>query len=68
MYFLEQEGDEIVISEDDDPITKRIKMQMRINREKVRKAKAAKAAQEKSDMKLSDLIASLTLNDADDSR
>ena len=62
MYFLEQEGDEIIINEDDDPVTKRIKMQMRINREKVAKAKAAKAAQEKSDLKLSDLIGSMTLN------
>ena len=63
MYFLEQEGDEIIIYDDDDPATKRIKMQMRINREKVRKAKAAKAAREKSDLKMSDLIGSMTLND-----
>jgi hypothetical protein len=38
-------------------------MQMRANREKVRKAKAKKAAQEKSDMKFSDLIGSMTIND-----
>jgi hypothetical protein len=38
-------------------------MQMRANREKVRRAKAAKAAREKSDMKLSDLIGSMTIND-----
>ena len=63
MYFLEQEGEEIIISDDDDPITKHIKMQMRANREKVRRAKAAQAAKEKSDMKLSDLIGSMTLND-----
>ena len=63
MYFLEQEGDEIIIYDDDDPATKRLKMQMRANREKVRKAKAAKAAQEKSDLKLSDLIGSITIND-----
>jgi len=35
---------------------------MRANREKVRKAKAKKAVQEKNDMKLSDLIGSMTLN------
>lgn len=63
MYFLEQEGEEIIIYEDDDPATKRLKMQMRANREKVRRAKAAKAAREKSDMKMSDLIGSMTLND-----
>jgi hypothetical protein len=37
-------------------------MQMRRNREKVRRAKAAKAAREKSDTKFSDLLASLPLN------
>lgn len=63
MYFLEQEGEEIIISEDDDPATKRLKMQMRANREKVRKAKAAQAAREKTDLKMSDLIGSMTLND-----
>ena len=63
MYFLETEGEEIIIYEDDPPMTKKLKMQMRANREKVRKAKAKKAQQEKTDMQLSDLIASLTLND-----
>jgi len=36
---------------------------MRANREKVRKAKARKAQQSGSDMKMSDLIGSMTLND-----
>ena len=63
MYFIEQEGEEIIIYEDDDPATKRLKMQMRANREKVRRAKAAKAAREKSDLKMSDLIGSMALND-----
>ena len=63
MYFLEMEGDEIIIYEDDDPRTKAIKMKMRENREKVRKAKAKKASQSGSDMKMSDLVASLPLND-----
>jgi hypothetical protein len=63
MYFIEQEGEEIIIYDDDLPATKRLKMQMRANREKVRKAKAAKAAQEKSDLKMSDLIGSMSLND-----
>ena len=63
MYFIEQEGEEIIIYKDDSLATKKIKMQMRANREKVRKAKAKKAAQEKSDLKLSDLIGSITIND-----
>lgn len=63
MYFLETEGEEIVIYEDDSPQVKQLKMKMRANREKVRRAKAKKAQQEKTDMQLSDLIASLTLND-----
>jgi len=40
MYFLEVEGEEIIINEDDPPATKKLKMQMRANREKVRRAKA----------------------------
>ena len=63
MYFIEQEGEEIIIYPDDPPATKKIKMQMRKNREKVRKAKAKKAAQEKTDLNFSDLIASITIND-----
>lgn len=63
MYFIEIEGEEIIIYDDDDPATKRLKMQMRANREKVRKAKAKQAAREGSDMKMSDLIGSMTLND-----
>ena len=63
MYFIEQEGEEIIIYDDDDPTTKRLKMQMRANREKVRRAKAKKAQQNGSDMKMSDLIGSMTLND-----
>ena len=63
MYFIEQEGEEIIIYEDDDPATKRLKLQMRANREKVRRAKAKKAEREKSDLKMSDLIGSMTIND-----
>lgn len=63
MYFIDQEGEEIIIYDDDLPATKRLKMQMRANREKVARAKAKKAAQEKTDLKLSDLIGSMTLND-----
>ena len=61
-YFIEQEGEEIIIHEDDDPAVKKLKMQMRANREKVRKAKAKQAAREKSDLRFSDLIGSITLN------
>ena len=63
MYFIDQEGEEIIIYDDDLPATKKLKMKMRENREKVARAKAKKAAQEKTDLKLSDLIGSMTLND-----
>ena len=63
MYFLEVEGEEIIIYEDDDPATKRIKEIMRANREKVRRAKAKQNQGKDSDMKLSDLIGSITIND-----
>ena len=63
MYFLELEGEEIIIYEDDSPQVKALKLKMRENREKVRKAKAKKASKDGSDMQMSDLIASLTLND-----
>ena len=62
MYFLEVEGEEIIIYEDDDPVTKRLKEQMRANREKVRRAKAKQNQGKDSDMKLSDLIGSITIN------
>ena len=63
MYFIEQEGEEIIIYPDDPPATKRLKMQMRANREKVRRAKAKKAEKDKSGLQFSDLIASITIND-----
>lgn len=62
MYFLEQEGEEIIIYEDDDPMVKKLKLQRRKNREKLRKAKAKKARQEKNDLKFSDLIGSIPLD------
>ena len=62
MYFLEQEGEEIIIDEKDDPRVRALKMKMKENREKLKRAKANKAAKEKSDLKFSDLIGSLTLN------
>ena len=63
MYFIEVEGEEIIIYDDDLPQTKRLKMQMRANREKVRRAKAKKSQQDSSGMKFSDLIGSMALND-----
>ena len=62
MCFLEQEGEEIIINPDDDPAVIRLKMKMRENREKVRRAKAKQAAREKNDLKFSDLIGSVTIN------
>ena len=63
MYFVDQEGEEIIISENDTAAVRALKLQMRANREKVRKANAKKAHQEKSDLKFSDLIGSVTIND-----
>ena len=62
MYFLEQEGEEIIINPDDPPMTVTLKKKMLENREKVRRAKAKKAEKEKSDLKFSDLIGSITIN------
>ena len=63
MYFLESEEEEIIIYKDDSPATKKIKMQMRKNREKVRRANSKKTTQERSNLKFSDLIGSITIND-----
>lgn len=62
MCFLEQEGEEIIIHKDDSIAVKNMKLQMRKNRERVRKAKAKQAAREKSDLTFSDLIGSITIN------
>ena len=62
MCFVEVEGEEIIINPDDSPTVRRLKMQMRENREKVRRANAKQAQREKSDLKFSDLIGSMTLN------
>ena len=63
MYFIEQEGEEIIIDPNDPPQVKRLKEQMRANRDKVRRAKAKQAEKEKTDLKFSDLIGSITIND-----
>ena len=62
MYFLEQDGEEIIISDNDSLAVKNLKQQMRANREKVRIAKAKQAAKEKTDLKFSDLLGSITIN------
>ena len=62
MYFLEQEGEEIIIYENDSPAVRRLKEQMRLNREKVKRAKAKQTEREKSGLKFSDLIGSITIN------
>lgn len=62
MYFIETEADEIIIYPDDPLPTKRLKQKMRENREKVRRAKAKQNAKDGTDLKLSDLIGSITIN------
>lgn len=61
-YFIQQEGEEIIINKNDSPMVKQIKMKMRENREKVRKAKAKAAAAQGTDLHFSDLIGSFTIN------
>lgn len=63
MYFVETDVEEIIISPNDPPNVRRLKEQMRANRNKLRKAKAKKAARESTDLKFSDLIGSITIND-----
>ena len=62
MYFVEQEGEEIIILNDDPPAVRKLKEKMRANREKVRKAKAKQSAKEGTDLKFSDLIGSVTID------
>ena len=62
MCFVEQEGDEIIIYPDDDPITRRMKQKLRERQFKLRQAKAKESDKDKSDLKFSDLIGSLTIN------
>lgn len=62
MYFIEQDDDEIIIYEDDDPAVKTLKMQRRKRKKDLAKAKAKKAAKEGNDLKFSDLIGSITIN------
>lgn len=61
MYFLDLE-DEIVILSTDSEATRRIKKKMKENREKLRRAKQ-KNSQKGGDLKFSDLVASVTIND-----
>ena len=63
MYWIEQEGEEIVIYEDDNPRVKALKLQMKKNREKVAKAKRKQNGG--SDLKMSDLIASVAVGNCD---
>lgn len=66
MYWIEQqEGEEIIIYDDDSPMVKNLKTQMKRNREKVAKAKAKQKQQEGSDIKMSDLIASVSVGNCD---
>ena len=62
MYFLVQDSEDIVINKNDNPMVVKMKQKMRENKEKVRLAKAKKAAKDKSDLQFSDLIASMTIN------
>jgi hypothetical protein len=65
MYWVEQqEGEEIIIYEDDLPSVKALKMQMKKNREKVAKAKK-KQNSGGSNLKMSDLIASVAVGNCD---
>lgn len=62
MYFIDDDGDEIIIYEDDPPKTKELKMAQRKRKELLRRAKAKEAKKNGTDLQMSDLIGSLTLN------
>lgn len=62
MCFLEVEGEEIIFRDDDSPMVRKLKIQMKENREKVRKAKAKQSQHDKNNLKFSDLIGSITIN------
>ena len=61
MYFMEQEGEEIIISQEDSPQLRALKMQMKKNRERVAKAKRDKSSGEA--INFSDLVASVAAGD-----
>ena len=63
MFFIEADEEEIIINPDDPPSVRNLKLQMRENRKKLQKAKAKQAEREKTDLKFSDLLGSLTIND-----
>jgi len=62
MYFLETEGEEITIYDDDSPQVRALKEKMRRDAERVRRAKAKQTGKDGTDLKMSDLIGSITLN------
>ena len=65
MYWIEQQdGEEIIIYDNDSPAVKNLKLQMKKNREKVAKAKR-KQQGGGSDLKMSDLIASVSVGNCD---
>ena len=59
MFFLEVDGDEIIINADDNARTKQLKLQMIENRKKVAKAKAKKKSGGDSKIEFSDLVGSI---------
>ena len=61
-YFLQVEGQQIVINKNDPPSVKALKQKIREGRAKVRKAKAKESAQKGTDLRFSDLIGSFTIN------
>ena len=62
MYFIDMDGDEIIIYADDSPQVRALKEKMRRDMERVRQAKARQSNKDGSDLKFSDLIGSMTLN------
>lgn len=65
MYFLESEAEEIIINPDDNPMVVAMKKKMKADREKLKRAKAGSGTRQDknaNDLKFSDLIGSLTLN------
>ena len=62
MCFLDSGEPDIIIDEDDPPKLKELKMKMRRDRELLKKAKQKKNSESGIDLKLSDLIGSIAIN------
>ncbi len=62
MFFLDQDNDAIIIYENDEPFVKKLKRQMLEGRAKTKKAKQKNKKDDFSDLRFSDLVGSVAIN------